>query len=91
MLSCRHGHKGLSGLPNFLLAVDEQGMPVILVDDRQGWNLPQQGGTRYGSNIWYGGSKYSAIYGLGGLISRVDHPWGDKNTQHQILDHSVGG
>ena len=38
-----------------------------------------------------GGSKYSAIYGLGGLISRVDHPWGDKNTQHQILDHSMGG
>ena len=44
-----------------------------------------------GAILGMGGSKYSAIYGLGGLVSRVDHPWGDKNTQHQILDHSMGG
>ena len=46
--------------------------------------------TAGGNQVWVqylicGGSKYSAIYGLGGLISRVEHPWGDKNTLMLLL------
>ena len=46
----------------------------------QGWDHPQQGGTRYGCDIWSGGTIYSAMDGpgnryWGGTIHSVTAPW----------------
>ena len=43
-----------------------------------GW---QQGGTRYGCNIWFEGTDYSAMDNPGGPLSRGDCPRCDRSRQ----------
>ena len=48
----------------------------------------QQGGTRYGCDIWSGGTNYSAVHSPGGPLSRGDCPRRDRNT---YPERGVGG
>ena len=55
-----------------------------------GWDHLQQGGTRYGCDIWSGGIDYSAVDSPGGPLFRGDCPWRDryKDTMYQLLAKS---
>ena len=45
-----------------------------------GWDHLQQGGTRYGCDIWSGGTDYSAVDSPGGPLFREDCPRRDMST-----------
>ena len=46
----------------------------------------QQGGTRYGCDIWSGGTDYSAVDSPGGPLSRGDCPRRDSATSDRLSD-----
>ena len=48
-----------------------------------GWDHLQQGGTRYGCNIWSGGADYSTVDSPGGPLFRGDCPRHDMPTSSQ--------
>ena len=48
----------------------------------------QQGGTRYGCDIWSGGTDYSAVDSPGGPLSRGDCPRRDMHTYTYVHAHT---